>query len=204
MMLQTDSMDYHLITNGVNKVRLVQGMTCEIGLRRGGGSEFVMRALADTGQLDKTHIAIDPYGNIEFPMTERELARYDYTNTMRDETLPDMYKLANQLKVNFLFFNMEDTVFFEKFADGVPIYKEYRYDETQYAFVHFDGPHKLEAIVEEFKFFNERAPKGAVFVFDDVTDFYDHEALETKWLFPYGWSIYEKTRKKASYLKEES
>lgn len=199
MTLSTDSSDYHLISEAVKAVKNVDGLTCEIGLRAGGGSEYILRALKVTDQ-NKTHIAIDPYGNIEYESHEGLVERLDYTNTMRDTCMIDMYTLARALNINFLFFPLEDTEFFKRYADGVPVYQEYKTIESSYAFVHFDGPHAHEPLVTEFKFFDARAPKGAHFVFDDVR-FYDHEKFEQEYIFPAGWDLVRKTFVKASYIK---
>jgi hypothetical protein len=198
--MQTDSGDYYILTNGVESIRDVPGLTCEIGLRAGGGSEYIMRALHDTGQYTRTHIAIDPYGNIEYETSEGQRTRHDYTNDMRDDCMVEIFKLAKELRINFVFFNLEDTEFFKAFPHGVPIYRKYRHDENQYAFVHFDGPHAYAPLAVEFDFFNARAPKGAVFVFDDVAN-YDHDKFETNILFLNQWALIEKTGIKASYRK---
>lgn len=199
-MLEADSRDYQLIVDGVHRIRNVEGLSCEIGLRAGGGSAYIMSALRETGQFGRTHIAIDPYGNIEYETAEHNVTRHDYTNQMRDKCMVGMYNLSQQLCLNFLFFNMEDTEFFNRYADGVPIYKERKSIETKYAFVHFDGPHAYAPVLEEFKFFDPRADKGAVFVFDDVSN-YNHDKLEREVIFAKGWSLIHKTNVKASYIK---
>ncbi len=198
MGLSTDSSDYHLITEAVKSIKDVPGMTCEIGLRAGGGSEFIMRTLAASGQKDKTHIAIDPYGNIEYESHEDIKVRLDYTNEMRDLCIKDMYDLAYKIKVNFLFFPLEDSEFFARYADGVPIYREFKTIETTYSLVHFDGPHARKPLEDELNFFATRVKPGAMFVFDDVR-YYDHEDFEQKCILPKGFSLVSKTGVKASY-----
>ena len=99
--------------------------------------------------------------------------------------------------VNILIQCMEDTEFFKRFADGVPFYNEYKIVETNYALVFFDGPHTLEALLEEIDFYRSRCVEGSVWVFDDI-ELYLHDLLEEK-LFKHGWELIEKTSRKASY-----
>jgi hypothetical protein len=61
--LPTDSGDYYLLTKGVELSAHAEGLTCEIGLRTGGGTKHIMEALSKY-RPGKVHIAIDPYGNI--------------------------------------------------------------------------------------------------------------------------------------------
>lgn len=196
--LPTDSENYEVITEGVEKVKDVVGMTAEIGLRRGGGSYFIVEALKNTDQ-NKVHIAIDPYGNIEYADGDVKVIRADYTNDMRDECMINMYLYCKQRQQPFIFFNLEDTEFFTRFADGVPVYNEVKTIENQYSFVHFDGPHSVAALKVEIAFFHERTPKGAVFVFDDVA-LYDHDAVHEV-LKGLGWSVFKTTPRKWAYVK---
>jgi len=198
MVLSTDSSDYHVITEAVKATKGVPGLTCEVGLRAGGGSEFIMRTLAATDQKDKTHIAIDPYGNIEYESHENVKVRLDYTNDMRDICIKDMYDLAYKIKVNFLFFPLEDSEFFARYADGVPLYREHKVIENRYSFVHFDGPHARKPLEDELEFFSARVSPGGMFVFDDVR-YYDHEDFEKKCILPKGFTLVAKTGVKASY-----
>ena len=200
MRLGVDNIDYHLIEEGVGLVASVPGMTCEVGLREGGGSQYIMEALQKTGQ-NKIHIAIDPYGNIECEARNNSFSRFDYTNTMRNRCLSEMYKISTELNIDFLFFQLEDTEFFKRYGDGIPVYNEKKSIQNTYSFVFFDGPHGTNAIINEFNFFNERASAGAVFVFDDIT-FYDFSSIEQNNLVPTGWKLITKTTAKASYRKE--
>lgn len=197
--LPTDSQNYEVITEGVRRVAGIPGMTCEIGLRRGGGSKYIIDALLDTSQR-KVHIAIDPYGNIEYADTDDHITRFDYTNDMRDECLANMHFYCRQRGQSFIFFNLEDTEFFARFADGVPVYNKTKTIETQYSFVHFDGPHAVVPLLHEVAFFHERTPQGAVFVFDDVGQ-YDHARVHT-YLTSIGWEAFRTTPRKWAYYKK--
>ena len=61
--MNTDSGEYNILINAVEKIRNVDGMTCEIGVREGGSSKIILDTLKNTNQ-NKVHIAIDPFGNI--------------------------------------------------------------------------------------------------------------------------------------------
>ena len=195
--LPTDSTNYEVLTEGVEKVRDVAGLTCEIGLRRGGGTKYILDAIKATNQ-GKVHVAIDPYGNIEF--YEGVTAhRLDYTNAMRDESLANIYLYTFQHQMPFVFFNLEDTEFFTRFADGVPFYQDTKQILNSYAFVHFDGPHTVEHLKVEIDFFHPRSPQGAVWVFDDVA-LYKHQEIH-QYLRELGWALYRTTERKWAYSK---
>ena len=198
--LPGDSEDYHLITLGVELSENIKGLTCELGLRRGGGTKFIIDALAKQAN-GRTHIAIDPYGNIEYEHKESEVVRLDYTNDMRGEALSNIYAYAYQNKVPFIFFNLEDTEFFKRFGDGVPVYDQLKTIENTYSFIHFDAPHAYKPLIEEIDFFYSRTNKGGLWCFDDVTGYYDHDKIE-EYLFKLGFNLIEKTKRKALYAKD--
>lgn len=195
--LPGDSGDYHLLTKGIELSAHVPGMTCELGLRRGGGTKTIIDSLAQYAP-NKVHIAIDPYGNIEYEHKEGSVVRIDYTNQMRDECLSNLYPYVLQKKINFQFFNLEDREFFKRYADGVPVYDYKKRIESQYSFVHFDGPHSHQPLIDEMFFFIERTPNGACWCFDDVTGYYDHDRVEA-FLFMNSFKLITKTWHKALY-----
>lgn len=198
--LEGDSRNYEVLTEGIEKVADVEGLTCEIGLRRGGGTYHILEALRQTNQK-KVHIAIDPYGNIEYPEGDAgNILRLDYTNTMRDECLAELYLYCKMYKSSLLFFNLEDTEFFARFAEGVPVYQQHKHLVNDYAFVHFDGPHTVQHVKVEVDFFDPRSPLGAVWVFDDVA-LYNHTEVDT-YVKSLGWSCYRQTERKWAYVKE--
>lgn len=195
--LPGDSGDYRLLTQGVHMSASVAGMTCEIGLRLGGGTKHIIDALA-LHAPSKVHIAIDPYGHIPYEHKEGQPVRLDYTNEMRDECLANLYAYVKEKKINFQFFNLEDTEFFKRYADGVPVYNLNKTIERNYSFVHFDGPHAVSPLLTEIDFFIEKALPGTCWCFDDVTGYYDHDVIE-KVLFDLGFKLIEKTWHKALY-----
>ena len=198
--LPTDSDNYDVLVEAVQRIQSVEGLTCEIGLRRGGGTKFILDAIKAT-QQNKTHIAIDPYGNIEYPQgDDNHAVRCDYTNSMRDECLVNLYLYCLQQQTPFIFFNLEDTEFFTRFADGVPVYQTEKHLINTYALVHFDGPHTVRHLITEIDFFQPRSPQGAVWVFDDVK-LYHHQEVHD-YVRRLGWSLYRTTDRKWAYCKD--
>jgi hypothetical protein len=63
--MNSDSREYQILENAVHKVKYVDGLTCEIGVREGGRTHLIMETLRTTHQ-SKIHIAIDPFGNIDY------------------------------------------------------------------------------------------------------------------------------------------
>lgn len=215
-----DSQEYEVLANAVKEIKGVEGALVEIGTRRGGSAKLIMDTLVSNGDTNRSMFCIDPYGNIEIPCTNlnmtihnpdrhiegdkhsKELTspqRFDYDNTMRNRIIPSLYFYAYNVGLNFTFFCLEDNEFIKRYADGVPVYDEYKKIEDKYAFVFFDGPHDNENVKMEVDFFVERASVGATFVFDDIW-MYDHDMIESI-LFSNGFEILEKKNIKASYKK---
>jgi cephalosporin hydroxylase len=200
MRIEADSSDYHVLQNAVKQIKNVPGILCEIGTRRGGSLALIVNTLTTNEDHGRTVVFIDPYGNIEYQSHDTIKRRLDYTNKMRDETIEALYHHIQNIPVNLIPMLMEDTEFFKRFSDGVPVYNEYKTIENEYALVFFDGPHDVPSIQIEIDFFAPRSPGGAIWVFDDL-DYYNHAIVEQR-LFDMGWVLVEKTRKKASYRKQ--
>jgi cephalosporin hydroxylase len=216
----TDSQEYDILANAALNVKGVEGAIIEIGTRRGGSAKLIIDCLTQQGDTNRSMFCIDPYGNIEIECTNLNMAihnpdrkiegdpqskeitspqRFDYDNSMRNRIIPSLYFYAYQAGLNFNFFCLEDTEFFARYADGVPVYDQYKKIEDKYAFVFFDGPHDNATLFLETEFFIPRANVGTMFVYDDIW-MYDHDAVE-KMLFDAGFETYEKKNIKASYRK---
>lgn len=176
--LQGDSADYDLLYRAALEALTTGGLYCEIGVRRGGSLRWIIDALQGSG---RTIVAIDPYGNIEYAATQTHRGRLDYTNNMKDESLPHIYRYVDGKNINLIFFNLEDTEFFDRFASGVPVYNTTKTIQDRYAFVFFDGPHDMSSINAELDFFIPRINPGSIFVFDDVGS-YPHSIIHTRLL----------------------
>lgn len=218
----TDSSDYDILHRACLAIRGVEGAVVEIGTRRGGSAKIMMDALASHGDVHRPFFCIDPYGNIETQLTNlninkfykdrattegdpdsKELSagvRLDYNNDMRNRIIPSLYYYAYQKGFNFTFFCMEDTEFFHRYREGVPVYEQEKNIVNQYALVFFDGPHTNSAVMEETRFFHYRSDVGAVFVYDDLWQYSHNEEIEP-WLFDHHYELLEKTDVKASYRR---
>jgi len=219
---ETDSQEYDVLVNAAAEVKQeTPGAIVEIGTRRGGSAKLIMDVLSLKNNTNRPFFCIDPYGNIEIDCTNinmtlhnperviegdkqsKELTspqRFDYDNTMRNRVIPSLYYYAYQRGFDFSFFCLEDTEFFKRYYDGVPVYNEHKTLVNEYAFVFFDGPHDNKCLDLESEFFVKRAPLGAVFVFDDIW-MYDHDKIVEEKLFTHGFEIHEKKQIKASYIK---
>lgn len=203
MNLPGDSWDYDLIYKGIELSKDTEGLCVEIGVRLGGGSKEIVDGIAAFCP-NKIAIAIDPYGSILYQHKENHFVRLDYTEDMKAECMMNLYKYVKAKKVHFVFFNLEDTEFFNRFSDGIPIYSIDKTIINKYSFVFFDGPHAVDAIKAEIDFFLPRIEKGACFCFDDVSTidvYYNHDTIE-QYLFDNGFKVIEKRDKKALYQYE--
>jgi hypothetical protein len=197
--MNTDSREYDILTDAAKLISNIDGFTCEIGVREGGGSELIMKTVKESGQY-KVHIAIDPFGNIDYAHWENRKEKIDYTNKMKNEMLKNLYSYCSLHNMECLFFPLEDTEFFKRYNDGVPIYNENKYIVNTYALVFFDGPHTTELVKIEFDFFYNKIPVGGVIIFDDI-DQYPHMLNLDEYIRSKGFSILRKGNCKISYIK---
>lgn len=218
----TDSSEYEILTHAIKSIKGVSGAVVEIGTRRGGSTKLIIDSLVENNDTDRLLVAIDPYGNIEIECTNRNISvhmphikvegdpmstdismplRFDYTDDMRNRVIPSLYYYAYMRGINFQFFCLEDTEFFNAFPNGVPVYQNFKTMENTYAFVFFDGPHDNKAVNVELEFFTPRATIGSVFVFDDIWMYEHDNIVEKTWLYPNGFELLEKGNIKASYVK---
>ena len=187
--MESDSREYDILERAVITIQGVDGLTCEIGVRKGGGTQVILDTLKNTKQ-DKTHIAIDPYGNIDYNLQDC-IIKPGYTNKMKMQMLVDLYSYCLENDMDCIFFPMEDTEFFYRFSDGIPIYNNTKTIENRYSLVFFDGPHSVELIKNEFNFFKDKISIGGVLVFDDI-DTYPHMERLDEYIKQHSFKIIEK------------
>ena len=197
--MNTDSREYDILVNAVKLISNVEGFTCEIGVREGGGTKMILDTLKSTKQ-NKIHIAIDPFGNIDYEHWENKKEKLDYTNDMKNRMLKNLYSYCNDNRMEVLFFPLEDIEFFSKYKDGVPIYNQYKQVLNTYALVFLDGPHTTSLVKNEFDFFKDKIPVGGVIIFDDI-DQYPHMVNLDEYIQSNHFKLLEKGVCKISYMK---
>lgn len=175
--LQIDSPieTYEVFKKYINDLTDVPGLTCEIGLRRGGGTKYILDAFIEKNNV-RPHICIDPYGNILYTDICGS-HRSDYTDNMKNETLGELYRYAYDNSLNILFFNFEDSEFYKRFSDGVPIYDQELKIVNKYCLVHVDGQHEVYAVRMAATFFIPRMSINGIIAFDN-TNHYDHSTID--------------------------
>lgn len=198
--LPGDSYNYEILRQAASSIKNVPGAVCEIGTRLGGSLKHIVDGLISVNDLNRNIVCVDPYGNIDYVHHETQVVKLDYTNTMRNTALKNIYEYVEHLPVNVVLMCMEDTEFFKRFSDGVPFYQENKKIETTYSLVFFDGPHSTAPILNEVEFFKSRVASGSIFVFDDI-ETYPHQIVEDQ-LLSIGFAIYNKGNRKASYINK--
>lgn len=162
-----DSLEYEILIDAVNNIKDVSGFTCEIGVREGGSTKIIIDTLKATNQ-NKIHIAIDPYGDIPYWTTQTCQATCGYHNSMKRTMLAELYAYCLNIDQEVLYFPLESYEFCKRFSDGVPVYNNGKHLINQYALAFIDGSHKLEDVLAEFSWFEQRIAKGGYIVFDDI------------------------------------
>jgi len=197
-MLQTDGNDYQVIQEACVEVRNVDGMVCEIGTYQGGGMKLLMETFHSFEQTNRIFVAVDPYGDIVYHDINGA-HKCGYTNQVKNTFLKDIYTLSCDLNTYFLFFNMTDTQFFQRFKDGIPVYIDEELVYDKYALVVIDGPHEINIVKSEFDFFKDRINKNGIIVFDDIEQ-YPHKLLHT-YILNNGFETFRETGYKHAYKK---
>ena len=170
-----DSGEYELLTEAAAKTT-VPGLLCEVGTRLGGG---VAAILEKWTRPYATFLTIDPYGNVPYEQAQGVFVRLDYTNDMLIAAMTTLPRFCADKGVIWLPFIMEDTEFFRRYPDGVPLYNHSKRIVNEYAFIHIDGPHSEQAVLDEINFFLPRIPVGGAIAFDDI-HLYDHGYINNK------------------------
>ena len=197
--MNTDSREYDILVDAAKLIKNIDGFTCEIGVREGGGSKIIMDTIKESGK-NKIHIAIDPFGNIDYEHWENRKDKIDYTNKMKNNMLKNLYEYCSINNMECLFFPLEDNEFFKRYSDGIPVYNENKYIINSYSLVFFDGPHTTELVKKEFDFFYNKIPIGGVIIFDDI-DQYPHMSNLDEYIKSKGFTMLRKGICKISYVK---
>lgn len=195
-----DSGEYEMLTKGIELSKDVDGLCLEMGTRLGLSAKTILDAIRAYCP-NKTLVCIDPYGSLLYEGREGQICRLDYDNPMKYNCMSNIWADVRENPVSFKYFDLEDTEFFTRFSDGVPIYELEKRIESKYSFVFFDGPHSVAHIREEIAFFLPRTSVGGIYCFDDTTpDFYDHSIIHAD-LMDMGFELVHQGIKKATYRK---
>ena len=194
-----DGREYHILEAAAKAVKGVPGISCEIGVRRGGSSCLIMQQFLDTGDK-RLHIGIDPYGNLPYTDYEGVQTIYNYTDVMRREAHSFLHDWCRRNDFDFQLFVLEDSEFFRRYSDGVPWYDGTKILANTYAFVFFDGQHCVASVKNEIEFFSPRTPVGGIWVFDDI-DHYPHMAALDGVITALGFSQFRRGVAKIAYCK---
>lgn len=198
--IEVDSGAYDILSDAAKAIKGVPGLCLEIGTRRAGSAKIIINALLANGDLERSVVCVDPYGDIVHANEEGKYDRVDYTNGMRSDTQRNLHKYVHGKPVNLYLLILEDVEYFKRFSDGYPVYNKTKQLIDKYALVFFDGPHDIESVMREIEFFQSRTPQGGMWVFDDINKYPHDEAVEPK-LFELGWKLAAKKSPKASYVK---
>lgn len=171
-MIEIDGLHYEELKQAIIETKNIPGATVEIGTRRGGSSIMIMEG--NLG-MNKPHISIDPYGNIDYH-DRVGIHKSNYTNNMKTQTMSSLFSWAYINNYNFIFYNLEDTEFFNRFADGIPIYEDNKRIENKFSLVFVDGPHNNQAVLDAFEYFKDKIQLKGQIVFDNY-DHYDHNSF---------------------------
>jgi hypothetical protein len=147
----------------------------------------------------RPHIALDPYGNVDYRSADSNTGKSDYTNQMKNKAYQDLYTWAYTNDYPLIFLPFEDSEFFARFPDGVPVYNEQKFIINKYSLVFFDGPHTTKDVMDACRFFIPRLQKGGALVFDD-THQYAHATIHD-YVISSGFRVLQQGVRKSSYVK---
>ena len=179
---------YDMMKKYAKTLKGVDGMSCEIGVRRGMGSKSMMEGFVENNDI-RTHVCIDPYGDI-IMLNDKFYGgqiRCGFDNKLKMEMITALHEWAFDKSMNLIFLPLEDVEFFKRFSDGVPVYNKEKNIVNKYCYVHVDGPHTYEAAKNAFDFFCTRMDTNSIIAFDNCNH-YDHTKLEKEFLYKGGFS----------------
>jgi hypothetical protein len=181
-MIRGDSTEYELLKKWSETLPFFEEpksiTTCEIGVREGLGSQVIMMGIKKRiGKKPYEHIAIDPYGDLEYQHFDKDKEgkitfwKNDKGElTTKSPTYPDTMKIQ-LLKdfsnnKNFNFYHFTDRQYMNLFNSTDKVFD----------LVHFDGPHTTKEVMREALWFAEKTRKGSRLIFDDFK-VYDMELI---------------------------
>jgi hypothetical protein len=182
---------YDILKKYAFTLKGIPGISCEIGVRRGLGSKSIMEGLLENNDK-RPHICVDPYGMI-LMLNDNFYGgsvKGDYTNKMKLECISALCEWAYINDINISFYTLEDTEFYNRFSDGIPIYDDNKQIINKYCYVHVDGPHTYKAVENACIFFLKKMDAGSIIAFDNC-DHYDHNKIERLYLSPYNFYFME-------------
>ena len=198
-MIKGDSSEYNLITDYIQKLKIGDVcLTCEIGLREGLGTKTIIDAVRKHEPKFYKHIAIDPYGNLNYQHYDYEKNTIaDYTEDMKQQTVSQLYKIYPE----FTFFHMTDDYFFETMSQGHQFCIEGNLMMFGlYKIVHLDGPHTTKAVIDELSFFIPRIDSEGLIIIDDYPEM--EMGIVDMLLKTYNFNVAAKGDNKIVYQKE--
>lgn len=194
-MLPTDSAEYDILERAAMAIKGKEGLVIEFGTRLGGSAQRII----DTIQSGVV-VCVDPYGHIPYHDGRTDkMVRYDYTNDMKNNAMSALYEHVKGKDINLIFINLEDTEFFDRYKDGVPVYNLTKSLINDYRLAFLDAGHRVDDVAVEVAFLSTRMRYGSIIVVDDI-DFMEWEKLHSV-MSLHHFQIYERGTKKASFIK---
>ena len=203
-MIRGDSTEYDLLKKWCETLPFFEEpksvTTCEIGVREGLGSQVIMMGIkARIGNKPYEHIAVDPFGSLEYEHFDFQKERgykwkrdgvwTDKAPVYSDEMRVQLVKDFENNK-NFNFYHFTDIQYMNLFNSTDKIYD----------LVHFDGPHTTREVLREALWFADKSRKGTRLIFDDYI-VYDMKLI-SKALAYWGFGIIEQGENKICLQKK--
>jgi len=131
------------------------GGTVETGVFRGGTSALMMLSSAP----DRFHVSVDPFG---LPGQVYANPVLDYENWPEARrTVFELSRLAHEQQINFCHYWMASVQFVDANLLSQP---------GGFRAVHLDGPHDVDTVTRELRYFRSRIDGPCVFILDDHDD----------------------------------
>jgi hypothetical protein len=156
------------------------GGTAETGVYRGGTSALMMLG----SEPDRFHVSVDPFG---LPGQAYADPSHGYGNWAEARrTVLELSKLAHEQRINFCHYWMASVQFVGANLLSQP---------GGFRAVHLDGPHDVDTVTQELRYFRSRIDGPCVFILDDHDDHFPgvQQGLEAagQGLVPIFHRIYE-------------
>ena len=184
------------------------GMTCEIGVRLGGGSEAIIQGFLDgrKGNEFIFHIGVDPYGCMPYEAEDgKGKVVLDYGQKNKHTFLKNTSEWALESQnFEYILLPFKASDFYQMFGLGIPLYFQSQGLKcNQYALVHIDGEHSTVQAFKDISFFSDRMVKGGYLIIDNI-DYMKHDEFVRPFLVEHGFTFIDEYKQSNTVFPAKS
>lgn len=139
----------------------------EIGVRLGGSSLYLLKAIKDSGKIKRPLVTIDPYGEIPYEFKVGNIkTKAVYTESFYRTALKELSNYCYQNNLLHINFKITSEDFINIFP-LIKVWNEGKIIPENFGFVYLDGSHEEKVVAMELDYFLPKVCSGGILVIDD-------------------------------------